>query len=241
MELLRNGANVSAVDNDGKSALHYLAINRQHEKTLDLLLNQGAPASAKDNAGFSPLHYAMKKRSLPAIQKLLAAGADPLEPDPDGCSALHLIAHHLVGYDDSKVEALFKRFVKAGVDLNARDNKGNTPLFPYAAAQKVYSELETPLAPDYASQMLLWDGADFAARNAEGETLLHIVARRSAGEGERVNDERAQLNRDTVTVFKILLDKGLDARAEDHRQRTPLDIAAACGNEGILALFARNE
>ncbi len=98
MELLRNGANVSAVDNDGKSALHYLAINRQHEKTLDLLLNQGAPASAKDNAGFSPLHYAMKKRSLPAIQKLLAAGAEraPIRLNPIQMAVQHYISLHTI-------------------------------------------------------------------------------------------------------------------------------------------------
>lgn len=37
------------------------------------------------------------------------------------------------------------------------------------------------------------------------------------------------------------MDMVLDPRAEDRKQRTPLDVAAPCGNEGILALFRRDD
>jgi hypothetical protein len=42
-----------------------------------------------------------------------------------------------------------------------------------------------------------------------------------------------------VERFKVLMKMGLDPMAEDSRQRTSLDIAAACGGEHILKLFER--
>ena len=39
--------------------------------------------------------------------------------------------------------------------------------------------------------------------------------------------------------FKFLIGLGLDPIAEDARQRTSLDIAAACGNIQIVKLFKR--
>ena len=43
---------------------------------------------------------------------------------------------------------------------------------------------------------------------------------------------------DTKNMFKLLWELGLDTQEEDGSQRTPLDVAAACGNTGILDLFA---
>lgn len=43
---------------------------------------------------------------------------------------------------------------------------------------------------------------------------------------------------DTRDMFKILWKMGVDPKAEDGKQRTLPDVAAACGNRGILDLFA---
>jgi ankyrin repeat protein len=42
-------------------------------------------------------------------------------------------------------------------------------------------------------------------------------------------------------LFKLLVELGLDPTQENKRRVSALDIAAAYGNEKILALYARNE
>jgi hypothetical protein len=42
-------------------------------------------------------------------------------------------------------------------------------------------------------------------------------------------------------LFKCLVEMGLDPGRENGRGASAVDIAAACGNEGILGLFARDE
>jgi ankyrin repeat protein len=72
-------------------------------------------------------------------------------------------------------------------------------------------------------------GVDVFVRNNEGETLLHAVAKRVYG-----NMVEADRNaKDVVQSSKFLMKSGLDPMVEDNNQRTALDVAAACGNEGF--------
>ena len=65
-------------------------------------------------------------------------------------------------------------------------------------------------------------------------TLPHLLASKMA------NDfDGSQIPHNIVRRFRILMSRGLDPMAEDARQRTSLDVAAACGKEHILKLFAR--
>ncbi|KAH7320855.1 hypothetical protein B0I35DRAFT_477397 [Stachybotrys elegans] len=81
---------------------------------------------------------------------------------------------------DSSSERLEFRFrivqnlVEAGVDVNAYDNDGNTPLMAFAA--------QLPEEDDYRTgpkilQFLIRNGANPNARNRAGETALHIAVR----------------------------------------------------------------
>jgi ankyrin repeat protein len=70
------------------------------------------------------------------------------------------------------------------------------------------------------------------AVNNEGDTLLLVVAR---------TEEDYMCEGDTLELFKLLVELGLDPTRENSGRASALDIAAAYGNENILALYARNE
>jgi ankyrin repeat protein len=258
LELIKGGANVHAMDNSGSTALHY-AIKSALKSTIKILIDRGISPTAKDKAGFSPLYYALNPSNYftlmhtgrKAIEALLDAGANPLEKCPDGRTALHCLAPHLMKLssidgrdllneyrkpDDpdyfAEFSKLYTRFVDAGCDREARDENGNTALFEYVAAEKQYSEVETPNPPDQKDMRKMFVEHDIHAVNNEGDTLLHVVARR---------EEDYMCLSDTLELFKLLVELGLDPTRENSGRVSALDIAAAYGNEKILALYARNE
>ena len=55
-DLLDEGVNIHAKDEDGNTALH-LACRENHSKFVGLLLMKGADLSVKNNAGHSPFMY----------------------------------------------------------------------------------------------------------------------------------------------------------------------------------------
>ena len=62
--------------------------------------------------------------------------------------------------------------------------------------------------------------------------MLHAVAGR---------EERRESVPDGVWLFKELMSMGLDARTENKKGVSALDVAASCGKQEILGLFAREE
>jgi ankyrin repeat protein len=119
----------------------------------------------------------------------------------------------------------------AGVDVNARDANGNTPLLVaavYAGPECVELLIKkgadvnaankagaTPLmraATDYAKAKLLIDaGADVKAKSAFGKTAILIAA----------------LKYGNSKTVKLLLDKGADAKARDPNGVSPILVAAS--------------
>ncbi|KAI1166788.1 hypothetical protein F5B18DRAFT_604187, partial [Nemania serpens] len=85
----------------------------------------------KDKLGNTPLHLALRPRagrygSTAEAAELLRAGADPLLADGEGNSSLHIIACSL---HQAEFHELFKDFLNRGCDINARNKRGETPLF----------------------------------------------------------------------------------------------------------------
>lgn len=197
-----------------------------------------------DQAGDTPLHYALREHTFAYIDLLLQNGADPLQADSEGKTALHRLAEKLS--TDQKASALFKHFLETGVDINTRDKEGNTPLLRY-----MRHGFMVPLPPfeffrpweapsegfsERAFEVFQEAGADFFTCNDYGISSLHLLA--------STDFVRQYASRDTaiseiVQRFKFLMDLGLDPMAEDAQQRTSLDVAAACGNEHVLKLFKR--
>jgi len=244
-----------AVDNEGRNALHHLLDNPDMEDDgiIQFLAHGAAKAllHQKDGKGFTPLNCALRYLRPAVVEVLLTMGADLSSPDPTGATALHHIAaqclrvrplsqritypcEHRPGYYTGLL-ALWKKFLALGGSINVRDNKGEPPLFYYlkSGQRDVYNAPEDSCChlenfATYFSGEVSKD-LDFYARNKNGENALHIIARREKNRATKPKHDKE--------LYHFFVGKGLNPLEEDERERSSLDIAAACEQKGILELF----
>ncbi|RFU23819.1 hypothetical protein B7463_g12519, partial [Scytalidium lignicola] len=253
-ELILAGADIHVIDTAGSTPLH-LAVQARLFKTVTLLLEMGASPSAKNNAGLCPLYCALKHHGeslLKFTRALLSAGADPLITGPNGEAPLHLLAPSLMLFSPAdgvefreriyqsgdktdyiaEFSGLYQQFVDSGCERNGRDHLGNTPLFPYVKEIKHRNDYWTVEAPAEKDVSKMFESHDVLAVNNEGDTLLHAVASRQEG---------LKSEGDGEWLFKKLMACGVDPKKENKRGACALDVAAACGKEAILGMFAQEE
>ncbi|KAF4979184.1 hypothetical protein FZEAL_4557 [Fusarium zealandicum] len=231
------GAELSAKDNFGRNALHYMICDNEgnsfdgFKDSLNYVLKE-APGliHQADCDGKTPLHYALARvanRKSPRLAELLlSAGADPLAITENGDNALHILARRL---DTKTLRDFFKALAGRGVDVNERNKQGETPLFAFCAHNKTAwrsdrwcdSDKDEDDAVEHAVPLLQKLGADVFARDVKGRGLLHVAASGAVG------------------LFKALMEIGLDAMLEDEAQQTAIDVAAACKNKRVLELFEK--
>jgi ankyrin repeat protein len=232
---------LTEIDDEGQTVLH---CSLQHDplvlSDVDVLLDAGADVNAAiTKTGDSPLH-------------LLLGGEFHINVDESGCGTV-----------TGARKDLLHRLLSSGADINARNHAGETPSFhffrtggaeitiPRSAADeaiiktynsseqswhrsKLQSKRETAAMLEH--EHLLWEllersGAGWAATSKAFTTLLHVVAANVNGKYPGRRPAR----------FRFLMDKGLDALAEDEKHQTPLDIAAALGADDILVMFKNKD
>ncbi len=164
--LLSKGADVSIVDNDGSTALHFTAISDKtgQPAVIALLVEAGADLGAMTSLGHTPLHMAAQHGNLEVTTALVKAGSDPQATTNDGCTALHLAAQ------DGHVEVA-RALVKAGIDPQAKAFVGLTSM--HLAAQNGHVEVVRALTDA---------GADLRAMTSTGTTPLHLAAQQGHSE-----------------------------------------------------------
>ncbi|WYZ33902.1 hypothetical protein EsH8_I_000178 [Colletotrichum jinshuiense] len=154
LRMLDHGADIAAVDYDGRNALHILLANPgvQEDHILAFL---SRPESrrlihASDRYGFTPLQNALRMLRPTIVTKLLDLGSVGLtEADPNGMTALHHIAGQCLSISASdpnwrlrkptlqkrgylnKCKELWKKCIALGANINQADADGNPPLFHY--------------------------------------------------------------------------------------------------------------
>jgi ankyrin repeat protein len=257
--LLDSGADPLAADNEGRTPLHWFCtfpgLFDEECREVFIALACHGPAAVKlsDSQERKPLHLALatyasgSQQSAFAIQHLLSLGADPGDPDPlTGNSALHFIAPRLVGESTAAATAAgLLRELAASVDINARNDAGETCVISFAAAG--WEGTRDPKGktphPTYAiahdtthakALDVFTDlGADLMAVDTRKRTLLHVTAGREARDRDR--DQKIQ---DVKSAFEKLMRLGVDPRAEDDELRTAIDVAVARDLSGIVRLFS---
>ncbi|MHC4206587.1 MAG: ankyrin repeat domain-containing protein, partial [Planctomycetota bacterium] len=121
---------------------------------VELLTAKGANIDVKDNEGGTPLWYARDKDHTEIVELLLKRGARSEAP------VMALLAPARDG-DVEKVRLLIEK----GADVNARDNRGRTPLQLAAARGHIG-----------VAELLVKKGADIDAKSDTSETTALIGA-----------------------------------------------------------------
>jgi ankyrin repeat protein len=233
---------LTEIDDEGRTPLHR---SLQHEPLLqsdvEALLDAGTNVNAAiTETGDSPLH-------------LLLGSKFHINVDTSGSGTV-----------TGKRKDLLHRFLSLGADINARNRAGETPSFHFfrkggAEVTIALSAADEALVESYGSsyerfhkrrnltteresaaiveyEHLLWElfersGTDWSATSKSLKTLLHVVA---ADVNEKLASRRP-------ARFRFLMDKGLDAMAEDEKHQTALDIAAAVEANDILEMFKNKD
>lgn len=139
------------------------------------------------------LHAAIYMRDMDAIRQHIKAGTDLNIPEP------HLGSSPLITCAALNEPEAAKILIKAGADLNKKNNEGSSALI-------------TAIVFDHeeVAKLLIESGADLSDKNNEGSTPLHTAAffcRES--------------------VVQSLLDKGADKTAKNNSGKTPLQIVSS--------------
>lgn len=242
--MLSRGADPLAVDNNGRNLMHYMFIGLDERDftrpdlstltriatTYPSLVNQA------DKYGKTPFLLAIRNTVLSqdttAALALLHAGADPHAVDSDHNSALHILSFGVCTPEKSTtiaMRSLFTTLLERGLNINARNLLGETPIFN--VAKPIHQHRSRLYEQSYlrASDVVAFfesAGADLFATDKHGRGLLHHQARLNY----HVN----------VSIFRALLSKGLDPALEDADRRTPLDVAAVYDSKSILELFSKD-
>jgi ankyrin repeat protein len=132
-------------------------------RLLDFLRGKsGAPLEAP----LSPLLRAVMMQDKDEVLRLIEAGADVSQVDPDYRNALH----HAVLKDDIEIA---KILIQKGVPINAQDGHAYTPVH-YAAQDYL----------PHIVRLLIENGADVSIPDFHGNTPLSTAVFNSRGRGE---------------------------------------------------------
>jgi pectate lyase len=224
--LISKGADVSV---DCPMALHY-ATERGHKEIVELLIAKGADINAKRKgypSGDTLLHSAARAGHKDIIGLLITNGADVNVKNDDNQAPIDIaLAANRKDVIDLFVErgavpssihaaarlgvlAGVKALLEQGVDVNAQDDKGITPL--HYAVQGDHRELV---------ELLIVNGADINSKDKEGYTSLYY----------------AVWNEDKDMV-EFLVTKGADIHLVPEKDYPLLNYAVWSGDRDIVEIL----
>ena len=172
---------------------------------IGTLLDHGAALEGKDTDGETALLLAASFNNIEACEFLLSKGADINTTNKRKQTVLHKAAFNSLGNIASRNEKtnaapLVKLLIDKGLDVNAQDGSGCTPLY-YAATG--YGKALDVL------DLLVHAGAGINSADKRGNTPLHQAARHG-----------------NADVVSWLLDHGADANALNADKKKPRNVAS---------------
>lgn len=170
------------------------AVDYRAERLVKLLLERRPEFEHKKAALFKAARLGFGD-----LARLIGAESTATAQDAHGRNGLHFALNK---------EVIFA-LKELGTYLDARDDRGQTPLFVAAASGK-----------DEVAQELLAHGADAGPVSNGGDTPLHMACAR-----------------DDLTLAQLLVDKGAEVNIRNKHGVTPLHYAAHAGNVELAKLL----
>lgn len=182
--LISKGANINKVDNEGNTAL-ILAAEYGKLEAVKVLVESGANVNLRNNSGYTALEISKENEIW-----------DYLKPRTrDFNAGLALIRAARVGNMEQ-----VKYYLSQGVDINTKDNEGNTALIESTDNLEVL-------------KYLVKKGADLNAQTNEGRTVLSYAVCRNLDmvkalvEGNKkfifFKSNRIDVNKDSNMLFRF--------------------------------------
>lgn len=207
--IIKKGANINALDFNGRPPLHIAAINNK-TSYVKALLDAGADMNIVNNGGDDVLLDAISSQSLDVAKFLLDSGFDVNRQNTfTGRWPIHYLSHPYLGgltgivVDEEPRLGLMKTVLSKGNDVNARDNNGVTPLMNCSLK---------------AMNLLLDNGADVSLKDKNGNTALPWAL------------ERLGRSDEIVKKMQLLIDHGIDIDAKNNFGKTALYRACKYNN-----------
>lgn len=212
---LEQGANITAADPDGSTALHWAA-QRNNDEIVAALLAAGAKADAKTRFNMTPLALAAMNGNAKMIGRLLDAGADANGTSNEGQTVLMTAA--LNGNSDA-----VKLLIQRGAKVNAVEPyKGQTAMM-FAAGEGNAKAIEQLI--EFGGDVNVkskggYTAFLFAVRNRHMDAMKILLAH-GAKVNEAAPDGTGPLNMAIVNAYfdvaSMLLDNGADPNQADPR------------------------
>ena len=225
LHLIDRGADISLQGESGHTVAHWAAAHGLIELLKALIAHPKVVIDIEDANGDTPILLAAQNTHYDCVRLLIQAGADPSRQGTKGYNCLHWAA--IKGSPDEPFQAILQKIA----DVNAKDEKENTPLV-LAALNSRYSLMQA---------LLDRKECNVNAQGEEGRNALHWVSDKGHHDmvwqllKKEASEDIADDNIDTplilatkgkhADVVEELLNYGANPNIVDSKGRTPLHWA----------------
>ncbi|KAJ3641462.1 hypothetical protein Zmor_027969 [Zophobas morio] len=225
--LFKVGSSINDMDKENNNALHYAAkAECENEDIFELLIEKGINVNFQNKSGTTALHLACENALCDVAKTLLESAASVNILDIDNNNALHYYVRTLdrnlrkiINKQweeildlalDQGTAVIITLLVENGVDVNAKNKNGMTPLLLTCTNKYICSDVV---------QILLKCGALINLMDEEHNSALHY-----ASDSEE----------DNQLIMNLLINYGVDVNAQNKYGTTALQLACKNGVYGNI-------
>lgn len=263
-QLIKQGADVNAVDSSGYTALHR-ASSKDQVKTVSFLLAAGATVNIENSKQETPLFLAAESGAYKTVQLLLSKGADPAILSSNKSSALAvaisnqrnevslLLVEKQLDKDSihaALLLAIQKDMEEVSVKLVKRDTLINEPDKNKRSALWISADkgLEKTTAALLLNKALDLNQKDVLGYSPLARSILKghsVISKLLIGVGADINTQTTENNTLLMQsvlsgkpeMTKLLIDKKINIDAKNNSGDTALMLAAGAGNNELVEML----